>query len=80
MVGAVTSWVWCRARAAAAAGEDVEAEVAAASGPLVVLFGEHGADRPDEGVMVGEAADDVVPVGHAALTADHGTGMFGRCR
>ena len=30
------------------AGEDVEAEVTAAFGPLVVLLGEDGADEPDE--------------------------------
>jgi hypothetical protein len=38
----------------AATGEDVEAEVAAAFGPFVVLFGEDGADQADEGVAVGE--------------------------
>jgi hypothetical protein len=43
----------------AAAGQDVEAEVAAAFGPFVVLFGEDGADQSDEGVAVGEDADDV---------------------
>src|SRR4051795_7631848 len=42
-----------------AAGEDVEAEVVAFFGPFVVLLGEHGADQPDEGVAVGEDADDV---------------------
>src|SRR4028119_2325417 len=42
----------------AAAGEDVEAEVAAAFGPFVVLLGEHGADQADQGVAVGEDADD----------------------
>src|SRR3712207_3383838 len=43
----------------AGAGEDVEAEVAAAFGPFVVLLGEDGADEADEGVAVGEDADDV---------------------
>ena len=43
----------------AGAGEDVEAEVAAAFGPFVVLFGEDGADEADEGVAVGVDADDV---------------------
>jgi hypothetical protein len=43
----------------AGAGEDVEAEVAAAFGPFVVLFGQDGADEADEGVAVGEDADDV---------------------
>ena len=40
-------------------GEGVEAEVAAAFGPLVVLFGKDGADEPDDGGPVGEDADDV---------------------
>ena len=40
-------------------GEDLEADVAALFGPLVVLLGEHGADGPDQGVAVGEDADDV---------------------
>jgi hypothetical protein len=39
-------------------GEDVEAEVAAAFGPFVVLFGEDGADEADQGVPVGEDAND----------------------
>ena len=39
--------------------EDVEAEVAAGFGPFVVLFGQHGADQANEGVAVGEDADDV---------------------
>ncbi len=43
----------------AGAGEDVEAEVAAAFGPLVVLLGEYRADEADEGVAVGEEPDDV---------------------
>jgi hypothetical protein len=38
----------------AGSGEDVEAEVAPAFGPLVVLFGEHGADEADQGVAVGK--------------------------
>jgi len=42
-----------------AAVEDVEAEVAAAFGPVVVLFGQDGADEPGQGVAVGEDADDV---------------------
>jgi len=43
----------------AASGEDVEAEVAAAFGPFVVLFGQHGADETDDGVAVGEDPDGV---------------------
>ena len=56
--------VWCHLRGAgregdARAGQNVEAEVAAAFGPFVVLFGQDGADEADEGVAVGEDADDV---------------------
>jgi hypothetical protein len=40
-------------------GQDVEAEVAPALDPLVVLLGEHGADKADQGVAVGEDPDDV---------------------
>src|SRR5262245_12264093 len=40
-------------------GEDLESHVAAAFGPLVGLFGEHGADEADDGGPVGEDADDV---------------------
>ena len=43
----------------AGAGEDVDAEVAAAFGPVVVLLDEDGADEPDRGVAVGEDPDDV---------------------
>jgi hypothetical protein len=43
----------------ARAGEDVEAEVAAAFSPFVVLFGEDGADEADQGVPAGEDPDDV---------------------
>ena len=43
----------------AGAGEDVEAEVAAAFGPFVVLLGQDGADEADQGVAVGEDPDDV---------------------
>ena len=41
------------------AGEDVEAEVAAAFGPFVVLLGQDGADEADEGVTGREDPDDV---------------------
>jgi len=40
-------------------GEDVEAEVTAAFGPFVVLFGQDRADETDQGVTVGEDPDDV---------------------
>src|SRR4029453_19107791 len=40
-------------------GEDVQAEVAAAFGPFVVLFGQDGADEADQGIPVGEDADHV---------------------
>ena len=43
----------------AGAGEDVEAEVAAAFGPFVVLLGQDGADEADQGVAAGEDPDDV---------------------
>ena len=43
----------------AGAGEDVEAEVAAAFGPFVVLFGQDSADEADQGVAAGEDPDDV---------------------
>ena len=45
--------------AEAATAEDVEAEVAAAFGPLVVLLGEDGADETDDRVAVGEDPDNV---------------------
>ncbi len=34
--------------------EDVEADVAAAFGPFVVLFGKHGTDQPDQRFAVGK--------------------------
>jgi hypothetical protein len=40
-------------------GEDFQAEVAAAFGPLVVLLGQDRADQADQGVAVGEDADHV---------------------
>ena len=43
----------------AGSGEDVEAEVAAAFDPFVVLFGEDGADQADDRGPVGEDADHV---------------------
>jgi hypothetical protein len=43
----------------AGAGQDVDAEVAAAFGPFVVLFGQDRAGEPDQGVAAGEDADDV---------------------
>jgi len=43
----------------AGSGQGVEAEVAAAFDPVVVLFGEDGTDEADQGVAVGKDADDV---------------------
>ncbi len=43
----------------AGAGEDVEAEVAAAFGPFVVLFGQDSADQADQGGAAGEDPHDV---------------------
>jgi len=40
-------------------GEDVEAEVAPALGPVVVLLGQDGADGADQGVAVGEDTDHI---------------------
>lgn len=40
----------------AAAGEDLESEVAAAFGPFVGLFGQHRADEADDGGACGEDA------------------------
>jgi hypothetical protein len=40
-------------------GQDVESEVAAPFGPLVVLLCQDGADESDQGVAVGEDPDDV---------------------
>ena len=46
-------------RGDAGAGEDVQAEVAAAFGPFVVLLGQDGADEADQGVPAGEDPDHV---------------------
>jgi hypothetical protein len=40
-------------------GEALGAHVAAHDGPFVVLLGEHGTDKSDDSVSVGEDADDV---------------------
>ncbi len=53
----------------AAFGEDVEAEVAAAFGPFVVLLGQDGADEADQGVSVGEDADGVGAASDLAVEA-----------
>ena len=42
-----------------AAAQNFEAEVAAAFGPFVGLFGQDGADEADDGIPVGEDPDDV---------------------
>jgi hypothetical protein len=41
------------------AGEYVQAEVAAAFDPFVVLLGQHGTDQPDDRGAVGEDADHI---------------------
>jgi hypothetical protein len=43
----------------AGAGQDVEADVAAAFDPFVVLLGEDGADQADRGGAAREDPDDV---------------------
>ncbi len=40
-------------------GEDVQSEVAAAFGPIVMLFGQDRSDEADDRAAVGEDADDV---------------------
>ena len=40
-------------------GEAFGGHVAAGDGPLVVLFGEHGADETDHGLAVGEDPDNI---------------------
>ena len=40
-------------------GQGFQGHVSAADGPLVVLLGEDGADQADDGVLVGNDADDV---------------------
>jgi len=50
-------------------GEGVEAEVAAALDPVVVLFGEDGTDKADQGVAVGEYADNVGAAADFAVEA-----------
>jgi len=49
-------------------GEYVEAEIAASFCPFIGLFGEDGADEPDDLVAVGEDADAVRAA--ANLTAE----------
>jgi hypothetical protein len=43
----------------AGSSEDIKSQVAAAFDPLVMLFGQHGADEADDGGAVGEDTDDV---------------------
>ena len=56
-------------RGESGAGEDVEAEVAAAFGPVVVLLGQDGADESDRCVAVGEDPDDVGAAADLAVEA-----------
>jgi len=53
----------------AAAGQDVQADVAAHFCPLVVLLGQDRADEPDQGGAVGEDADDVGAAADLAVEA-----------
>ena len=55
-----------------AAGEDFEAEVAAAFGPFVGLLGQDGADEADDRVAVGEDADGVGAAADLAVEAFDG--------
>jgi hypothetical protein len=54
---------------ASALSTTVEGQVAAAFDPLVVLFGQHGADEAGDGVAVGEDADDVGAAADLAVGA-----------
>ena len=56
----------------AGSGEDVEAEVAAAFGPFVVLLGQDGSDEADEGVAAGEDPDDVGSAAYFLIQALYG--------
>jgi hypothetical protein len=51
----------------AGAGQDVEGQVAATLGPVVVLFGEYGADQAGDRVAVGEDPHDVGPPADLAV-------------
>jgi len=71
----VVGGVGCLDEGHAGAGEDVEAEVAAAFDPLVVLFCEDGADEADEGAAVGERhAQSATAAHHAPGLNSHSTG------
>ena len=52
--------------------EDVEAEVAAAFGPFVVLFGEDGADEADQRIAVGKMPTTSVRRGSPGSVAPGG--------
>jgi hypothetical protein len=64
----------------AALGQDVEADVAAHLSPLVVLFGEHGADEPDDRVAVGEDPDDVGAAADLSVQPFLVESAWARCR
>ena len=53
----------------ATAGEDFEAEVAAAFGPFIGLFGEDSPDEADDGGPGGEDADGVGAAANLAVEA-----------
>ncbi len=64
MAVTVTSWLVVTSSVSVSArpagrGEDLQADVAANVGPLVVLLSQHRADEADEGLAVREHADDV---------------------
>ena len=61
-MGSFISWsCWSLSRGEAGLGQDVEAEVAPAFDPVVVLLGQDGADEADQGVAGWEDTDDVGP-------------------
>ena len=53
-------------------GEDVEANVAAHLGSLVVLFGQDRAGHADQGIAAGEDPHDVGAAGISRLTRSYG--------
>ena len=58
-VGLLAGRLVCARQRGAGAGKYVEAQVAAALDPLVVLFGQHGSNESNDRGPVGEDADHV---------------------